>query len=381
MSELQILHIADVHLGGSGPAFGARVREHQQRLEDAFAEAMELARFRKVAAVCIVGDLFYSTRPSENTLQMALRELRSLAEVSPPIPCFLIPGNHDCLDAASVYHRPEFRGEFLHTWTKPEPATFRLPDGSLAVHGNPESCGRAKHKPLAGLAPDPSAQFNVALAHGAVLIPGLTEAEAALITPEEIANSGMDYVALGHWHDPSDYSSGGVTARYSGATEIVGIGQKEPGGVLLVTLSDAGARVERLETGTLRCESLELDPEAHQDEAAIAAEIGSRADEDLLLDVRIAGLAPEGFACDLARLQEELEGGFFRLRIEDETVPPLEEADRSGSSEHLIAARAFRMFRERIEQAQSEEDSEGERIARRALQVAAALFEGKEVLQ
>lgn len=380
MNELTLLHIADVHLGGSGPAFGARVPAHQGLLRDALARAVDLALYHRVAAVCIVGDLFQTPRPAERTLQAAARELARLGSAAPPIPCLVLPGNHDCLQQPGILHRPEFSGEHLRVWREPGPATFRLLDGALAVHGNPQPCGVTRHRPMEGLAPDPAARFNVALAHGGVLMPGVNDDEELPITSEEIAASGMDYVALGHWHEPSDQSSGGVSARYCGATEIIGVTQENPGGALLVTLREGGATVQRLPTGALRSEKLTLDAEAHPDEAAVAAAIAARADERLLLDVTLAGLAPEGFTCDPARLQDELEDSFFRLRLTDQTIPAMGEAPAGGPADSLIAARAMRLFQERIAQAEQDADADGARLARRAMQLAVALFEGREVV-
>lgn len=382
MSELTLLHIADVHLGGSGPAFGARVAAHHKRLEEALARAVDLALFHRVAALCIVGDLFHSPRPAERTLQAATHELARLGAASPPIPCLILPGNHDCLQQPGIFHRPEFLGEHVHVWREPGPATFRLLDGALAVHGNAQPCGVTRHRPLEGLAPDPAARLNVALAHGGVLMPGVNDDEELLITSQEIAACGMDYVALGHWHDPKepDQSSGGVSAHYSGATEIVGIIQENPGRGLLVRLREGGATVERLPTGALRSEGLTLDAEAHPDEAAVAAEIAGHADERLLLDVTLAGLAPEGFTCDPARLQDESETRFFRLRITDQTVPAAGDMPAGGPADSFIAARAMRLFQERIAQAEQHGDEDAARLARRAMQLAAALFEGREVV-
>ena len=45
---------------------------------------------------------------------------------------------------------------------------------------------------------------------------------AYLLTPEELAATGRDYVALGHWDAQHDVSVGGVTAWYSGSPTRVG---------------------------------------------------------------------------------------------------------------------------------------------------------------
>ena len=62
------------------------------------------------------------------------------------------------------------------------------------------------------------------------------------IDPAEIAGSGRDYVALGHWDVPSDASQGKVTAAYSGSASRVGK-------IALVTLAaEDGARHVSVET-------------------------------------------------------------------------------------------------------------------------------------
>ncbi len=380
MPDLQLLHLADVHLGGSGPAFGTRVRAHQDCLAGALHRAIDLALARQVTAVCIVGDLFDTTRPAERTLQLAVRELSRLPAAPRPIACLLLPGNHDPLVPHGTYARPEWEAAGIVVWSTPGAASFRLADGALCVHASPQTDEHKRHAPLAGLAPDRAARFNVALAHGAVLDSCRNAAEPVPIGTDELAAVHMDYVALGHWHDPSDRSGGGVCAHYSGAPEIVDVGQRQPGGVLVVTLSARGTQVERVTTGALHHEDLSLEAEAHPDESAVEMAIAGHADPQLLLDVVLRGLAPEGFTCDLARLHEELASGFFRLRIRDDTVLPVTVAPESGVARSLIAERATRMLRERIARAEAAGDADGARIARRALQLALALFDGRAVL-
>lgn len=379
MTQVRILHIADVHLGGSGPAFGRRVAEHQQRIARAFARCVDWALHHQVAALCIAGDLFDSNRPTERHLGDALRELARLQAASPPIPCFILPGTHDCLSPAGVYGRPEFAREGLHVWREEGPASFRLSDGSLAVHGSPQICGQHQHSPLQGLQPDPSARFNVALAHGSVVIPGVSDSDGSLVRPEELAASGMDYVALGHWHQFSDQSVGGVCAAYSGSPEIIAV-DRDPGGAVLVTLSDVGTQVECLSTAALRRASVALEAELHSDESSVADAIRAMGNPELLLEVTIRGLAPAGFALDIPRLQTELQDEFFRLRVRDDTVPAPGDLETGVVGEHLVAGRVVGMLQERIAQAESLGDEQAARIARHALQLAMALFAGREVL-
>ncbi len=61
-----------------------------------------------------------------------------------------------------------------------------------------------------------------------------------VITQDEIAASGLDYLALGHWHGAQVAKARGVTYAYSGAPEPVALDQDKAGKVLLVTLDAKG---------------------------------------------------------------------------------------------------------------------------------------------
>ena len=53
-------------------------------------------------------------------------------------------------------------------------------------------------------------------AHGHLNLSSEDAHRSSPITYEEIASTDADYVALGHWHVPTDASHGSVTAWYPG---------------------------------------------------------------------------------------------------------------------------------------------------------------------
>ena len=101
-------------------------------------------------------------------------------------------------------------------------------------------------RPLADLPPRGARTWHVALAHGHMVLGRHDLHRAYLITPEEIAASDRDYIALGHWDVPHDMSAGEVTAAYSGSASRYRV-------CALVTLTtDDGHRrvdVQRLDLG------------------------------------------------------------------------------------------------------------------------------------
>ena len=117
-------------------------------------------------------------------------------------------------------------------------------------------------------------------------IPGKTERDDVVITTDEVAATGFDYLALGHWHSSQQSRAGGVTYAYAGAPEAVALDQDRAGKVLLVELEEMDGRrsvtVQERQVGATRFEKIELDA------ANIAAQPASsshlkKADPNLVL--------------------------------------------------------------------------------------------------
>ena len=101
---VRFLHMADVQLGmraQDATEVGERLRDARF---DTLKCCVELAESQEVDFVIIAGDLFEHNQVSAHTVSRAVQILQD----SEPIPVYILPGNHDWLDAGSVYERPEF---------------------------------------------------------------------------------------------------------------------------------------------------------------------------------------------------------------------------------------------------------------------------------
>jgi len=68
-------------------------------------------------------------------------------------------------------------------------------------------------------------RWQIALAHGHYqpsVDRSLFPRPSWLISDEDIATTGADYVALGHWNRAAKVGNGGVPAHYSGSPEYAG---------------------------------------------------------------------------------------------------------------------------------------------------------------
>jgi len=379
MNELRLVHTADVHLGHSSRAFGAAAAEHRRCLQEAFGRCIDLCLERQAHVLIVAGDLFDSPHPPESTVSVVQAQLSRLSQAQPPISCIILPGTHDLLKSGSIYDRwlAAGLGPRIDVLTAEQPLVH-LADCDTMVWGPaPGQSGR----PLVGLRPDPEARFNIAVVHGSVQIPGVVEDDEALITQQDIADSQMDYVALGHWHSFSDQSQGPVTALYCGSPEIVALDQASRGTALVVTIPTGGkANWEQVPTGRLKYNKQELNVADFAGQGEILAALLEEADPNKIVDIHLTGLVTPGQAIDSDELEIALADSFFRVRVTNDTHLPLEQLDESEYPPQLVAGRFVQLMKQRIEDAKQRDEGAVAQIAQQALQVGLALLEGREVL-
>jgi len=333
---LRLVHTADVHLGARHADLGDAAVGQRERQFAAFTRTIDLAIAERVDLVLIAGDLFDSNTQPRRSVERLAAELRRLADAR--IRTVIVPGTHDCYDRASVYRTydlaalagdsPE-RG-FVTVLT-PERPEVHLPGCDALVFGPVFATKRAPHSPLQGfsVAADPRATWRVGVLHAAVAIPGRTDGDDVVITTDEIAASGLDYLALGHWHSTQVARAGSVTWAYSGAPEPVAVDQDGAGKVLLVTLEEtaAGPRVtvEERVVGRTRYERLEVDAATLGSQPALVSRLGSKADPDVVLDVRLIGVRPDELDLSVEEVEAALRPRFLRVRVRDVSRPSLTE--------------------------------------------------------
>ncbi len=193
---------------GSGPA-GERVRD---KVRATFANVVTVANEQKADLLLIVGDLFDSSRITEEGLAFAFATISKAR-----MPVVMIPGNHDAHDERSIYANlaAEVLPKNLHLVLEPEGRIVDFPELTARIWGRAMVEHSPDNRPLAGL-PEPHPElWNIAMAHGLFVEADANE-RSSPITPDEIASSGYDYVALGHVHIFNDVSRGPTRAFYCG---------------------------------------------------------------------------------------------------------------------------------------------------------------------
>jgi DNA repair exonuclease SbcCD nuclease subunit len=370
---LKILHTADIHLGAKFSGLGNKGAIQREQLRTTFKNVIAAALSEGAGIVLIAGDLFDSNEQPQRNIDLVMEQFNLLG--SRKIPVCLIPGTHDSLDYSSIYRKIDFEGKCpnLKIFAEKDVSWKEYPDLDLTVYGNPNLSNRSYTSPLKGLKRSTSTRFHVAMAHGSFYIPEKTAEDDHVFRLDEIEASGMNYIALGHWHRPYRCSEK-PPAWYPGPPEWIP-GQTEKGAVLLVSLSDSGeVSVESRKVGLRDYDEVEVDTGEVRELAALKARVSEGANQNLVRQVTLRGLRDAELIINPEELEADPGDKFFHLSVVDRSHPKLEEI--SEDEERLIRNRFIKLMHKEIEALEGEEKE----IAENALQYGIALLDGKEVL-
>lgn len=238
--RLRLLHTADLHVAGGFTTPKSCDGEYECLCSVRAIERLVVEH--RPDALLVVGDLFDHGRVPAPLVEEVFSVLAGL-----PVPCVLLPGNHDVYDAAGLYrrHAEVLARAGVHFLDVCEGSTLELFEGGLRIWGRAMDEHAPEFRPLLGVPSREGDAWYVVLGHGHYVgdVPPEKEMRSSPITAADIAGTDADYVALGHWHVPTDVSADGVAAWYPGSP----VQSWAEGSANLVTLDPAaGVSVEAL---------------------------------------------------------------------------------------------------------------------------------------
>ena len=226
---MKILHSADWHLcsplTGRDEAHSAYLRAELAKIPEKIAN---LCRSESCDLLLLAGDLFDGeyTQDAFQSLRKTLEELK--------IPVCIAPGNHDFCTPNSPY-LAETWPENVHIFTHRAIESLTLPQLDCKIYG---AGFTAMDCPglLKGFQAEGPERWHIGLLHGDPLT---TASPYCPITTQQVRESGLHYLALGHIHKGGSFVSGETTCAWPGCP--MGRGFDEPGmkGAILITLEDS----------------------------------------------------------------------------------------------------------------------------------------------
>ncbi|KAB1661415.1 DNA repair exonuclease [Pseudoclavibacter sp. CFCC 13796] len=259
---MRFLATADWQLGMSAGFLEpeARPRFAQARF-DVLQRITRLAAERKAQFVVVCGDVFETNQLDRSVIARTFEALRDST-----VPIYLLPGNHDPLDSASIYDAEEFtarRPEHVHVIRDSTPVAVAA---DVELVGAPWFSKRPDADLVAAacadLVPPASGVTRVMAGHGAVATLNPDATDPATIDDGALGAliaAGMVHVAvLGDRHATAEVATG---IWYPGTPEVTARREVDPGNVLVVDVdpdADLSERVqvERVHVGAWRFETV-----------------------------------------------------------------------------------------------------------------------------
>jgi len=225
---LKIAHTSDVHLDDG---------HDSQHVRDAFARVIDTVLDARSDLFLIAGDLFDHNRIQGEVIDFVYEQLSRV-----PCPTVIIAGNHDCWEERSVLQRMDFShaGHHVTLLDEVEGTQVEFPELHATVWGRCMLDHDRTNRPMAGSPPRKGTLWHIGMAHGLYMDDPESD-RSSLITPQEIADSGFDYLALGHVHVHRQMRHGKTLACYPGVPAAC-YGTTQSGCMTLVELTPgAGA--------------------------------------------------------------------------------------------------------------------------------------------
>ncbi|WP_343572117.1 exonuclease SbcCD subunit D [Mycobacterium sp.] len=284
---MRFVHTADWQLGMTRHFLAGEAQpRYSAARRDAVAGLGRLAAEAGAEFVVVSGDVFEHNQLAPAVISQSLEAMRAIG-----IPVYLLPGNHDPLDASSVYTSALFNAERSANVRVLDRAGVHEVRPGLQIVAAP---WRSK-APTTDLVADALEGLpadgitRVLVAHGGVdvLDPDLTRAALIRLAGVEdaLARGAIHYVALGDKHSLTDVGSTG-RVWYSGSPEVTNYDDVEavPGHVLIVDIDEADPQrpvtVDAPRIGRWRFSTLSRHVDTSRDIAALEMNLDLMPDKD-----------------------------------------------------------------------------------------------------
>lgn len=257
---VKFIQTSDWQIGMKGSGLGEAGPIVRETRIESINNIMKSASREDVDFILLCGDIFEHNMVGQEEVQKVI----SIINKYPDVPFYLLPGNHDILGPGSIYERPIFQNvENLTIINSEEPIVVN----GATLHPCPVTSKFSK-KDASSVIPNvnSSSGVHIGIAHGSLVgkFPESNWESVVLpIEPSCVDRTGVDFLALGHWHSFRTYEDGSGITRlaYSGTHEQTNYGEDTAGQCLLVQIDEKGKIpiIQCIKTGKLTWEYKEFE--------------------------------------------------------------------------------------------------------------------------
>lgn len=357
---VKVLHAADFHLDS---AFGAlpeeRSRQRRQESRQLVARMVDYANGHQVQLMLLSGDLFDGERVYTETLEEVAAALgRFCGHV------LIAPGNHDFYGPRSPYTKVLWPGN-VHIFTSEQLEKVEFPQYGCTVYGaafTAQEMGEMQQT-----LPRGDAAVKLLVLHGDV---GAAGSRYRTITTQWLAQSGVDYAALGHVHEFRGVQKAGQTSyAYAGCPEGRGFDELGEKGFLMGEVGEGTVQLQFIPFAKRRYQILQVDVSEGAADTAVKETL-RHAKEDICRVVLTGACETQP---DTAALEQQLADCAWQLEIRDET------RRKEDIWQHRGEDSLRGLFLDELRAQYETADSEGRTMIEQAVRYGLAAMENREL--
>lgn len=280
---VRFIQTSDWQIGMKGVGLGEASNIVRETRIESINNVLKLAKDRDADFVLLCGDIFEHNMVSQEDVRKVVAIFNQYSDIQ----IYLLPGNHDILGADCVYNRPIFQN-LKHLKIIQTGDIIQVSDAYL--HPCP-ILSKFITKDLTANIPSvhEADGIHIGVAHGSLV--GKFSAQdwediTLPIDPSCIERTGMDYLALGHWHGYRIFEDNNGIARiaYSGTHEQTKYNEDDAGYCLLVQIDNKDDKpiIEPIKTGSLSWLSHEFDIKDYSSLTELKQYLDSIKDADMV---------------------------------------------------------------------------------------------------
>lgn len=256
----RLIHSADWQLGARFSQFGSAAEHLRTARVNTLRHTLALAIKHEADAFIIAGDLFEDNQVNDALVASVMDVFRA----HPALPIYILPGNHDPFTGPdSVWQRKIFLNAPANVHVLREA-------GVTALGGNAYLVASPLHQKLSTTDPSlqlvelaaglPAGVIKIGVTHGALAIEAKHQPNDFPIALNAATRAGLDYLAIGHWHNWLPDTDGGRIVM-PGTPEPDRFANNASGHVALVEIPGSGQapRVQAISVATLTWRTLTFD--------------------------------------------------------------------------------------------------------------------------
>ena len=320
METVKILHCADVHIGAAESFLGPLSKSRRAETLITFEKIISLARDKGVQIMLIAGDLFDSNNIEEGVILRVIDCFKSI----PHIHIVYCAGNHDPMNLNSPFARyNNMLPENFHILPCFD-MVVDIADLGVKVYGRSFEEVYTKSTPSFSIAADENS-INIMCLHGDLGASADTKYNP--ISSEFIAESGMDYIALGHIHKRSEVARiGGTFYAYPGCPEGQGFDEEGQKGVYIGAISKNLCDLEFVPTAKRIHATVKVNLDGQETSEQIADKILSQLKADFgnsyaenLYKIILEGKISEGIKVSTEEICSRISAEVYFAKVRDNT--------------------------------------------------------------